>query len=518
MKNGIRISICSLTMAVFGLALPAVAQMTSVGIDCSQINALHLLQQDNLRAGRALIECGIIQGGRPTTGKQEAEAYPQPPNILVSNRSCIGPTTCTKSENMVASSPDGQTIVVNYNDHPDNYATIAGTSYSTNGGATFTEIEPPPFVTGHGTVFGDPIAGFNKKLNLFFAGDLSVGCGGQGIGLWTSPDGINWTTGACAHSGHADDRDSMWIDNDPTSAGYGRMYISFNNFSINGGVLEVLYSDDGNTWNEVQLSSGFIRDVQITGAQVSPTPKRAALNGYNSVFIASMDEGGGGLNVRQNVIWRSNNGGVTWTEIVMGDSFPAAGDDVCGNFARMNPIWRYQGWGEPAVGPNNVVHYVFAGHGTGSDNGDIFYTRSTDNGATWSTPIVLNTDTPGIQYHTQWMPSLSVNSAGKLTASWYDRRSVNSACNSATDPGCNYERYGRQSPDNGVTWGADFAISSSIIPQPQQQDPVIPACYVGDYDYDIAQGGTAFVTWTDGRRNVNGVQVQDVNLAAVPEQ
>ena len=39
------------------------------------------------------------------------------------------------------------------------------------------------------------------------------------------------------------------------------------------------------------------------------------------------------------------------------------------------------GWGEPAVGPNNVVHYVYAGAGTNNDHGDIFYTRSTDNGA-----------------------------------------------------------------------------------------------------------------------------------------
>ena len=39
---------------------PAVAQMTSVGIDCSQIAALHLLQQENMRAGLALMECGVI--------------------------------------------------------------------------------------------------------------------------------------------------------------------------------------------------------------------------------------------------------------------------------------------------------------------------------------------------------------------------------------------------------------------------------------------------------------------------
>ena len=41
------------------------AQMTSVGIDCSEIQALHLMEQDNMGASRVLIECGIVPGGHP---------------------------------------------------------------------------------------------------------------------------------------------------------------------------------------------------------------------------------------------------------------------------------------------------------------------------------------------------------------------------------------------------------------------------------------------------------------------
>ena len=102
------------------------------------------------------------------------------------------------------------------------------------------------------------------------------------------------------------------------------------------------------------------------------------------------------------------------------------------------------------------------------DTGDIFYVRSTDNGLTWSSPIKLNNDPDG-QFKTQWMPSLSVNynpfsfsPGGKVTVSWYDRRQATSACNVATDPGCSYQRYGVQSADNGVNWGANFAISDVI--------------------------------------------------------
>jgi len=170
-----------------------------------------------------------------------------------------------------------------------------------------------------------------------------------------------------------------------------------------------------------------------------------------------------------------------------------------------------------------VVHYVFAGHGTGNDTGDIFYTRSVNNGKTWSKPIKLNTDPDG-SFKTQWMPSLSANSDGNVTASWYDRRKATSQCTNVGDPGCKYERVGRQSKTNGASFLPEVTISSAIIPEPAQADGGIVPCYAGDYDYNTALSakdssgtGTAYVTWTDGRRVVSGTNVQDVDFAEVPE-
>ena len=97
MKKSIKRAMGVLVWSACLYTSPVIAQMTSVGIDCSQINALDLLKQVNLRAGAALVECGIMQGGRPTGGSDN-EA-PAPPNILVSNRYCSSPSTCTQSEN-----------------------------------------------------------------------------------------------------------------------------------------------------------------------------------------------------------------------------------------------------------------------------------------------------------------------------------------------------------------------------------------------------------------------------------
>ena len=79
--------------------------------------------------------------------------------------------------------------------------------------------------------------------------------------------------------------------------------MSWNNFAVGGGALYVTKSTDGGlTWGApVQLNAAFIRDVQITTGP----------NGY--VYVATMDEGGGGLGSRTNRIYRSIDGGATWT-------------------------------------------------------------------------------------------------------------------------------------------------------------------------------------------------------------
>ena len=81
---------------------------------------------------------------------------------------------------------------------------------------------------------------------------------------------------------------------------------------------------------------------------------------------------------------------------------------------------------------------------------DIYYSRSTDGGLNWDTPVVLNQDgDPAID---QFHPSLAVNENGVVVAGWYDRRE---------DPN-NLEThyYLTYSDDGGSNFVPDFAVTS----------------------------------------------------------
>ena len=95
----------------------------------------------------------------------------------------------------------GNTVVAAFNDSRTAPSCYSGGSYSTNGGATWTHLNTRPFCTGHGTGYGDPVVYYDIEHSKWVAIFLASGCGGQGIGVWFSTDGITWTAGPCAHTG-----------------------------------------------------------------------------------------------------------------------------------------------------------------------------------------------------------------------------------------------------------------------------------------------------------------------------
>src|SRR5438874_9945081 len=499
----------------YRFVLNPIDPLVPAGFDCAKIHELGIDKQENLRAGAIMIACGEADGGSASPGgavSQIAQEFLQPSAFGATDLDLItGVKTTpnvTQPETFTASNPDNPNqIVVAYNDSRGRNASpinISGASVSTDGGTTFTRLTNASGQSPFSNTVGDPVILYNRPTATWFTIWLDGGCGGQGLGGYksTTPSNPNSWIHYCIHTNNNDDRESGWADNNPSSPFYGRMYTSWNDFNVGGGALFVRYStDNGLTWtNARQITSGtpFIRDVQITGDLAT-----------GDVYIAGMDEGGGGFpHNNSNLIFRSTDGGNTWSNTYTGPSFPGPGVTAVGYFACMftdgGGYWRHEGWGEPGA-YNGVVHYVYAQHGAGSDPGDVYYIRSTDRGQTFSAALKLNTDATT---RPQWQPNLSVSPSGTVLAVWYDARESAGCSRGSSAVPC-YRMWARRSTDNGASWLSDQTFSDVVSPLPAQPDPGIQATYAGDYDYASSSPNQHTHAWVDGRVSISGSSQQD---------
>ncbi len=489
--------------------------------DCSKIRQLGIDRMENFRAGAIMIHCGLAKGGDPETGLANSSAFSK----LVRNLTAplvYGSTdvdlvtgtesfpNVTQSETFSTANPDDPNeIVVAYNDSRGLNASplvISTVSVSSDGGITFTRVTNASGQSPFPNTFGDPVVLYNKPTQTWFTVwlDGNAGCTLGGFKSTDPSDPNSWTH-FCVHPSGGDDRESGWADNNPASPFFGNMYISWNDFNQpNANIFVSRSTDNGLTWSSaimVSTQATFIRNTQITGD----------MSGNGTIYIAGMDEGGGGFPHNDtNLIFKSTDGGATWSNTYTGTPFAGPGVTSAGYFACMfndNAIgayWRHEGWGEPAAF-NNIVHLVYAQQGGAGDAGDVYYIRSTDGGVTFGTPLKLNTDATT---RPQWQPNLSVSPTGTLLATWYDARESTDCVVGDENTPC-YRMWSRKSNDNGQSWLPDDMLSDVVSPLPAQPDPGIVSVYVGDYDYGSAIATKHVTSWADGRVTINSTSQQD---------
>lgn len=320
---------------------------------------------------------------------------------------------------------------------------------STDGGATFTGT--PISRTWNGTTFGitfDPAVDYDKNGNFYFSfgGAPLSGNYPNSIAVSKSANGTTWSPPVAVtfnNNRFFDDKYYLAVDRSNTAFA-NRIYVSWDRNQANNQILYVSSSSNGGTsWSApVKVNDGTSKFERVIGAY-------PAVDHNTGVVYDSWHD------YARNIIYvdKSTNGGVTWgTDRAAATTHAGFGSDIgCVGGRSQGPAHALK------VGPSGTLYLVYADPVTGGQNNhgfDILFTKSTNGGTTWSTPVVINDDnTSSDQFH----PTLSVESNGsggdKITVSFYDRRD---------DPGdCLAYVYATQSTDNGATWSPNIRVTSA---------------------------------------------------------
>lgn len=297
--------------------------------------------------------------------------------------------------------------------------------YTTNGGVTWGN-------TAIASNQGDPVF-CADSLGNFYCAVLS-----SGIRLLKSTDkGVTWTNlGNIVSNANAD---KEWIAADQTGGPYqNHVYMAYVNFATGASVDFHRSTNNGASWS-------FVGNMG-TGTP-NPGPDVAVGPG-GRVYLAWYNGG--------TVVRVSTDGGATFGASVQA-SFHTTPGTVNGSGRNvLKTDIRVNGMPHIAVDMSSTsrrgyIYNVYASNPPGPDAADVFCTRSTDGGVTWSSgsPVRVNDDAA---FTDQWMCDVSVDLQGRVWAMWWDSRN-DEASNMMT------ETYGAVSVDGGLTF-TNFKISN----------------------------------------------------------
>lgn len=441
---------------------------------------------DNWRYWKEKAELGII----PLNPDVEA-----PPAVFVGDQNRMMDTpdvllisggSTTQSENSVFVDPNNNQIALNSNNSTIG-ASVQGTNalFSFDGGQTWSGGAGG----AGGNNSGDPAAAISLG-GTSYVGHITSG-GGQGVSI-SNNNGTSWSVSTLPSNGGFLDKNHLWVDNSAVSGFQGNVYSSWTAFGgINNNDIEISRStNNGTTWSTpinvsaavasgshdqgVNIQTGPNGDVYAVWAIYDSWPSRE-----NAIGFARSTNGGVSFGAATRI--HNNIQGVRWQpgfplanphgKNMRSNSFPSMAVDISG-------------------GPNNGTIYVVwsnvgvPGINTGTDV-SVYIMNSTNNGATWSTPVKVNQDPAGNVQYFPWITCDPAN--GNLSVIFYDDRNVG---------GTQAEAWVANSTDGGTTWADNRVSDVSFTPTPI---PGLAGGYMGDYLGISAQGGMVYPVWTDTR-------------------
>ena len=345
----------------------------------------------------------------------------------------------------------------------------------------------PPFGT---SANGDPCTAYDGAGNLYY--ETMYG-GIQGCKVIRSTNnGATWTSAVTSILGG----DKNWLAADQTSGPYsGNVYTTMTRSSFNGHGF-ARSTNNGSSWTTTFNAS----NSPLPGAMVCVGPNGATDGG--AVYFVTNNQPTFSSTYS---FYVSTNGGANFTFKSTQSFANYVGTNLNGRHSVSN--MRTRPYPFIAADQSNGtyrgrLYCVYASNTPAGNNNkpDIFCRYSTNQGSTWSSPVVINDDASTTTNH-QWHPSIWTDmTSGRLFAKWMDTRDI-----PTSDSAYIYASY---SDDGGVTWAPNQRISN------QKMRINCTTCggggtprYQGDYDAIVSIDDQALMMWTDFRAGSYGSYV-----------
>ena len=416
----------------------------------------------------------------------------------------------------------GNSVVVGYNDSGSVFETpffftgtggqsFSGASYSTDGGATFTDIGPMnPGSTIFNFLGGDP--GVNcSDANTFYYTQIfdyidASGNPWAAVSISTSTDGgKTWSdpVAAISKSGFYHGLDKPWSTIDPSNP--KRIFVSYTDFDFSPTnvcgtnfpgrtAIEFVESDDGGvTWSTPKVPINACGAAAVQGSQLAVSSK-------GTLHISWVNLGSNfPLGPRSIQISNYKNGvlspPVTVDNAVQpgGDSYYLQGEFR--DFLDMAMAVDHSGTSTDgalyitwADGRDKTVPDPLAIQGFYAYD-DVFLSASFDGGNTWGSPVKVNSDIQSRlgSGHDHYQSGVAVDNRGYVGVCWYDRR--------ADSENFAIGRHCGESSDKGATF-SDADIGLQNFAPTHGNDVFINPIYMGDYDQmtsDFLNSNSGFI-------------------------
>jgi hypothetical protein len=338
---------------------------------------------------------------------------------------------------------------------------------------------------------GDPVTGSSLGKSVTCPVNEEVGfvpCSGANdvafnrvsIGVMVSHDGgetISDVTMIDSGAFPVNFHDRQWVNVDQET---GTVYVAWTSIFLPGNLV-YRSSDQGQTWDGPVLLDNLPMAASTPDA-ADGTP--AESTSPSQLFVATGPDGRvhvSGCEGEGPYMTTSTDGGATfgdWQHVV------EARDEGMNASYRSGQICMVAA--DETDGPHRGnVYMVYAA--TPEGHRDVFFTRSTDGGDTWSEPVQLNRDETR---NDQFLPTVSVNPDGVVDVAWWDRR--HDEDNVFLDV---YHRYSR---DGGQTWSDELRVTTNSS-DPRHSIHQGGFVFVGDYIDIDGTGECAWPVWVDTR-------------------